>query len=154
MGDCDRRSGWVTGVKVIQLLIALTLAGTTIFLLYLTKSPEILAEKDAAETVGGLHIAAALCGPLAIVYLVSVFGLWKEKLWGWWLAFLLNAAAALALMFDVINDGFKNVDTEDVVVPVILILIVVVYLLPAVRKYYWNSPGQKSEALAAAPNNT
>jgi uncharacterized membrane protein (DUF2068 family) len=149
-----KRSGWVTGVRVIQLLMALTIAGTTVFLLYLTKSPEILAEKDAAETVNGLHIAAGLCGPLAIVYLVSVFGLWKDKLWGWWLAFLLNVAAAIMLVVNAFDDGLRKVDMEDLAVLAIFVVIVVLYLLPAVREHYWGSSEKESETLAAAPNNT
>ena len=70
-----KRSGWVTGVTVIQFLLALTLAGLTIYLLVLARSAAILNEKDGAEAAHGLRIAAGIFTPLALIYFASVFGL-------------------------------------------------------------------------------
>ncbi|MBZ5655169.1 MAG: hypothetical protein LAO56_07800 [Acidobacteriia bacterium] len=141
-----KRSGWVTGVTVIQLLLALTLLGVTIYLLVLARSPEILNEKDGAEAVHGLRIAAAICAPLALIYFASVLGLWKNKLWGWWVGFLVNLAAAGTLAYSVIDDGWKNSDAEDIALPVVFIVLLVLLVIPAVRKHYWGQADAKQDA--------
>jgi MFS family permease len=140
-----RRSGWVTGVTVIQLLVALTLAGGAIYLLVLTRSPEILNDKDEAEAAHGLRIAAAICAPLALIYLASVYGLWKDKLWGWWLGFLLNLAAAGTLVYSVIDDGWSHSDATDIALPVAFIVLLALFVIPAVRRHYWGPGNLRQE---------
>jgi uncharacterized membrane protein (DUF2068 family) len=142
-----KRSGWVTGVTVIQLLLALTLLGGTIYLLVLARSPEILNAKDGAEAAHGLRIAAGLCAPLAVIYFVSVLGLWKDKLWGWWLGFLLNLAAGGTLVFSVIDDGWSHSDATDIALPVVFTVLLVLYVIPAVRRHYWGPGGSKQDAV-------
>jgi uncharacterized membrane protein (DUF2068 family) len=140
-----KRSGWVTGVTVIQLLVALTLGGGTIYLLVLARSPEILNDKDGAEAAHGLRIAAAICAPLALIYLASVFGLWKDKLWGWWLGFLLNLAAAGTLVYSVIDDGWSHSDATDIALPVVFIVLLALFVIPAVRRHYWGQGDLRQE---------
>lgn len=142
-----RRSGWVTGVTVIQLLVALTLAGGTIYLLALARSPEILNDKDGAQAAHGLRIAAGLCGPLALIYFASVYGLGKDKLWGWWLGFLLNLAAAGTLAYSVIDDGWSHSDATDIALPVAFIVLLALFVIPAVREHYWGPGDSKQEAV-------
>jgi uncharacterized membrane protein (DUF2068 family) len=144
-----KRSGWVTGVTVIQLLLALTLLGVTIYLLVLARSPEILNERDGdgAEAAHGLRIAAGICAALALIYLVAVYGLWKDKLWGWWLGFLLNLAAGVTLVFSVIDDGWSHSDATDIALPVVFIVLLALYVIPAVRRHYWGPGDSKQDAV-------
>ena len=142
-----KRSGWVTGVTVIQLLLALTLLGATIYLLVLARSPEILNDKDGAEAAHGLRIAAAICAPLGLIYFASLLGLWKDKLWGWWLGLLLNLTAAGTLIFSVIDDGWKHSDAEDIALPIVFIVLLALFLVPAVRRYYWGPGDSRQDAV-------
>jgi hypothetical protein len=147
-----KRSPWITAVTVIQLLLGLTLAGVSVYLLVLTKSPEILGEKDAADTVHGLHIAAAILSPLALAYFLSVLGLWKGKLWGWWIAFLLNLASAGSFVYSLIDDGWKGSDASDKALTAGSVAIVLLFIVPVVRKYYWNSRERKAATFAPEGN--
>jgi uncharacterized membrane protein (DUF2068 family) len=142
-----KRAGWVTGVTVIQLLLALTLAGVTIYLLVLARSPAILNLKDGADAAHGLRIAAGICGPLALIYFVSVYGLWRDKLWGWWLGFLLNLAAAGTLVYSVIDDGWSQSDATDIALPVVFIVLLVLFLIPAVRRHHWGDWKQSAATI-------
>ncbi len=145
-----KRSAWVTGVTVIQLLLALTLLGGGIYLLVLARSPEILNEKDGAEAAHGLRIAAGFCIPIALVYFASAYGLWRDKLWGWWLGFLLSLAAAGTLVFGVIDDGWRNSDAEDIALPIVFLALLVLYVIPAVRGHYWRRGKSEQNEVAAA----
>ena len=96
------------------MLLALTLAGTAVYLLAQARSPEILNDKDAADAIQGFHIAATICAPLGLLYLASAFGLWKHKRWGWWLAFPLNLGAFVMCVYGAIDDGWKGSDAADI----------------------------------------
>ena len=109
----------------------------TVYLLVLARSPEILNEKDGAEAAHGLRIAAAILAPMGLVYFVPVYGLWNGKLWGWWLGFLLNLAAAATLVYSVIDDGWSHSDATDIALPVVFIVLSVLFVMPAVRRHYW-----------------
>jgi hypothetical protein len=130
-----RRSGWVTGVTVIQSLLGFTLLGGTIYLLVLARSPEIVNDKDGAEAAHGLRIAAGLCAPLALMYFASVYGLWKDQRWGWWLGFSLNLAAAGTLVYSVIDDGWSHSDATDITLPVVFLVLLALFVIPAVRRH-------------------
>lgn len=143
-----RRSGWVTGVTVIQLLLGFTLLGGSIYLLVLARSPEIVNDKDGTEAAHGLRIAAGLCAPLAVIYFASVCGLWKDKLWGWWLGFLLNLAAAGTLAYSVMDDGWSHSDANDIALPIVFIILLALFVIPAVRRHYWGAGDSKQDAVA------
>jgi hypothetical protein len=132
-----KRSGWITGAIVAQFLWALALLATSVYLLVLTRSSAIRNEADAAEAISGLKIAASLIFAPAVVSLLSWFGLWKEKLWGWWMALVGNLLLLGMLAYAMIDDGWHNIDwdlagmtTGSAIVPIFL-------LLPAVRRFYW-----------------
>jgi hypothetical protein len=113
----------------------------------LARSPEIVNDKDGAEAAHGLRIAAGLCAPLALIYFVAVYGLWKDKLWGWWLGFLLNLAAAGTLVYSVIDDGWSHSDATDIALPAVFIVLLVLFVIPAVRRHYWGPGDSKQEAV-------
>jgi hypothetical protein len=132
-----KRSGWITGVVVLQFLYVLVMLALPVYLLVLTRTPETRSGPDAAEEISGLRTAAAVVGAPALVAIVAWFGLWKEKLWGWWLTILMDAGLVVVLVYSLIDDGWKNVEWDVVVLTLIGVLPVVYLLLPQVRKFYW-----------------
>jgi uncharacterized membrane protein (DUF2068 family) len=147
-----KRSNWVTSVTLAQLLLSLTLAGVTVYLLVLARSPEIQNLKDAAGAAYGLRIAAGLGAPLALICLASVYGLWRDKRWGWWLGFLLNLIMAVTLVYGVMDDGWSGSDAEDIAMPVVLVVLLVLFVVPAVRRHYWGRSDARPDAAALASN--
>jgi peptidoglycan/LPS O-acetylase OafA/YrhL len=127
-----KRSGWVMGITGVQLLLALSLVGITIYLFTLVRLPD----------------AAVFLSPIAMLYLAAVYGLWKEKLWGWWLGFLLNVGVAGALLYNVIDEGWRNSDAEDIVLPFVFVALLVLFAIPAVRGHYWGRGDSKEDVLA------
>ena len=127
-----KRSGWVMGITVVQFLLSLSLASITIYLFALVRLPD----------------AAVFLAPLALTYFVSVYGLWKEELWGWWLGFLLNLGAAGALLYNVIDEGWSGSDAGDIVMPFVFLALLVLFAIPVVRGHYWGRGGSKEDKLA------
>jgi hypothetical protein len=145
-----KRSGWITGVVVLQLLYVLVMLALPVYLLALTRTSETRNAPDAAEEVSGLKIAAAVVGTPAIMALIAWFGLWKEKLWGWWLTVLTDLGLVGVFVYSLIDDG-KNVDWEVVVLTIITVIPVVYLLLPRVRKFYWRRNVSELAPAAVSP---
>ena len=61
-----RRSGWITGVVVMQLLYVLAILVLPVYLLVLTRTSETRSSPDAADEISGLRIAAAVLGVPAL----------------------------------------------------------------------------------------
>ncbi len=81
-----KRPDLILGVIiVVQSLMALVVIGTAAYVLWLTRSPEILSEPDAADAIHGLKIGAAVLGAPGLLLLLAAIGLWRSKRWGWWL---------------------------------------------------------------------
>ena len=64
------------------------LLAVPVYLLVLTRAPETRSGPDAQASIAGLKIAAAVVGGPALIALAAWIGLWKEKLWRWWLTVL------------------------------------------------------------------
>lgn len=132
-----KRPPLVTVTIVVQLLLGLVLAGLTIYLFVLTRSPQTLAEPDAADTVRGLWIGAGVLGVPAVITLISVFGLWKGRFWGWVLAFATNVGMLAVVVYRMVSDGDR--DTDEIAITAGIAVVLVLLLLPAVRKFYWKA---------------
>lgn len=139
-----KRSGWIAGVVVAQLLYGLLLLALPVYLLVLTRTSEVRNGAHAAEEISGLRIAAAIVGCPAIVLLVAWIGLWKEKLWGWWLTVLADLGLVAIFVYSLIDDGWKNIDREVATLAVIAMVPVIWLLLPKVRRFYWRSGATQS----------
>jgi len=124
------RSRWITGAIVAHGLLALALVGLTMFLLRLarTASPEVSQ---------GLKIGALVLWCPALLAATSWYGLWKEKLWGWWLALVTDFGLLAILIYSVVDDGLGNIDWEMVGITVISAMFSVLLLIPTVRRFYW-----------------
>jgi hypothetical protein len=143
-----KRSRWVTGALVLQLLYTLMLLALPVYLLGLTRAPETRSGPDAQASITGLEIATAIIGGPALVGLVGWLGLWKEKLWGWWLTVLTDLGLVAALVYSMMDDGWHNIEWDVVVVSVIGVVPVVYLLLPQVRRFYRRGGAQMAAAAA------
>jgi len=132
-----KRSPLITLVNVLQSFLGLALAGLTVYVLALTRSRETLAEPDAAETVHGLLIGAAVLGVPALITLIAAWGLWKRRFWGWALSLATDVGVLAVFVYNVVGENDREGDeialAASFVVPIVLLL------LPAVRKFFWNA---------------
>jgi len=131
-----KRSGWITGAVVLQLLYTLMLLALPVYLLVLTRAPETRSGPDAQASIAGLKIAAAVVGGPALIALAAWIGLWKEKLWGWWLTVLTDLGLVAVLVYSMMDDGWHNIEWDVVVLSVIPVVLVIYLLLPEVRRFY------------------
>jgi succinate dehydrogenase/fumarate reductase cytochrome b subunit len=132
-----KRSPLITIVNVLQSFLGLVLAGLTVYLLALTRSRETLAEPDASETVHGLLIGAIVLGVPALITLVAAWGLWKRRFWGWVLSLGTDVGVLAVFVYNMVGENDREGDeialAAGFVVPIVLLL------LPAVRKFFWNA---------------
>ncbi len=129
-------SGWVVGAIVLHFAWAVILLGLSVFLLSLTRSSAILSEKNAADAVAGLRIAALILLPPSLLVFASWFGLWKRKLWGWWLALTSDSSIFGLLLYSTLDDGWRNPDWDAVGLAVAAAVPLVFLFLPTVRRTY------------------
>jgi len=130
-----KRSGWVTGTIVMQLLWALALIAIFVYLMVLAHI-SARNEPSAAEATSGLRIAALILFLPALMAIISWYGLWKQKLWGWWLAVLANLAVMSILVYSMIDDGWSYFDWDLAGLTLASTIIPILLLLPVVRKFY------------------
>ena len=145
-----KHSAWVTGAKVVQFFVGFALLAFSIYLLVLTRNREVTSAKDAAEDISGLKIAAIMFGVPAVVVLVGAFALWKDKLWGWWLALFTNAGLTAVLTYGLIDDGWEDIDPSLILLTLATLLPVVILLVPGVRRFYWSGVDAATGTLGSA----
>ena len=107
-----KRSGWVTGTIVMQLLWALALTVLFVYLIVLAHTAAVRNGPGGAEAAWGLKIAALIMFLPALMAIISGYGLWKHKLWGWWLAVLANLVVTSILFYSMIDDGWSHLDLD------------------------------------------
>jgi hypothetical protein len=131
------RPGWITAVIVVQALWALALMGIGGFLLTLARiaSPEVSA---------GLKTGATVLVVLALFASASWYGLWKETLWGWWLALLGDFALLAIFLYSMVDDGLGHIDWEMAGITVISAFVPILLLVPVVRKFYWRATARQA----------
>src|SRR5882672_3389151 len=129
-----KRSPLISIVNVLQLLLGVVLAGLTIYLLTLTRSPQTLADPDSAGTVHGLLIGAAVLGIPALITLIGVFGLWKHRFWGWVLS-LATDVGTLVVLFNRMTDEGEGEGDEIPLAGGCLLAIVLLLLREGGRFY-------------------
>jgi uncharacterized membrane protein (DUF2068 family) len=130
-----KRPHLVVAVNIIHLLLTLLLSGTSVYVLSLTRSHETLQETDAAETIHGLVIGAAVLGVPALLLIGALWGLWRNKRWGWWLALVTDVAIVATLVYSMI--GQNSWDLTEPVWTLCFVVCAILLLLPMVRRFYW-----------------
>jgi uncharacterized membrane protein (DUF2068 family) len=139
-----KRPHLVIAVNIIQLLLTLLVAGTSVYVLFLTRSPETLKEPDAADTIHGLIIGAAVLGVPALFLITALWGLWRNKRWGWWLALVTDVVIVATLVYSMI--GENSSDLTEPVWTLCFVVCAILLLLPKVRRFYWETRDSGSAA--------
>ena len=129
-GEIGRRSGWITATIVMQGLWALALLGLPFYLLF-------LARAAAPEAASGLQIAFWILIVPALFAAISWYGLWNQKLWGWWLALVTDTGLTALLIYSMVDDGLRNIDWDVAGITAASVVVLLVLVLPTVRRFYW-----------------
>ena len=132
-----KRPMLIAVVNVLQFLLGLSLAGLTVYLLTLTRSHETLADPDAADTVHGLLIGAAVLGVPAVITLIAVWGLWKQRFWGWVLSLATDVGMLAVFLYSIFDENSR--DADEMAMAVAFFVPLILLLLPAVRRFYWSA---------------
>jgi len=146
-----KRPALVTVLAVAHLLMGLLILAAVPYLFYLARSPEMQAGKDAAETIHYLRVGAWAAAACVLPLLAVALGLWRAKRWAWGLAMLFDLLWTLALMSDLF-DGQVDYDSLAVALPFVAMLVLL--LLPSVRRFIFRSPGTSALRPVASPGNT
>jgi hypothetical protein len=120
----------------MQALWMLTLVALSVYLLILARSAAIRNGPEASDAAHGSRVGAAVIAAPAVFALVSSYGLWKEKLWGWWIALIANAGMFGVLVYSMTDEN--TIDGDMVGLTVVSAILPVLLLLPAVRRFYWH----------------
>jgi uncharacterized membrane protein (DUF2068 family) len=132
-----KRSPLISIVNLLQLLLGLMLAGLSIYLVALTRSPKTLADPDPAGTVHRLLIGAAVLGAPALITLIGALGLWKRRFWGWVLSLATDVGTLTVLVYSMIDE--RDWEGDEISWAAGCMLLIILLLLPAVRKFYWSA---------------
>ncbi len=122
-----------TTAAVAHGILGLCCLALAVYLLYLTRAPEILKDKDAPQSVYGLKIGAAFLAGAGLPFIVGGVGLWKGRFWAWVLAVAADAAAALIFILDAIEEHF--IAWDDTAVAAVFPVLLVLLLLPPVWRW-------------------
>jgi uncharacterized membrane protein (DUF2068 family) len=130
-----KRPKLVTTVALLQLIWGAFFTGLALWMVWDAHSRhEAGAWADAGRSLE--YGFAEYAGAAGAILLVSNYGLWKARRWGWWLAVVADAlAVALIAPHEV-----DNLHAGDVWVPLVFAMIVVFLLIPRVRKFYFGRP--------------
>jgi uncharacterized membrane protein (DUF2068 family) len=104
-----------------------------VFLLWLTRSPEVLKNKDAAQAVYGLKAGALAVGLFAVPVIAGAVGLWMRKRWARWVAAIPNVVFVVAMLWDPMFEG-ERIDSEDAIMIATFVAFTVLLLLPALGR--------------------
>ena len=135
---------WITGAKVVQLLVGASWLGVVVFLLWLIGAPETRQVPDPRGAVWGLEVAVGIVAPIALLGLAGAYGTLRNQLWGWCVALLADLAALLMLVYGMIDDGWRDIDPALVSITAASAAPMVLLLLPGVRRFYWGKPATAS----------
>ena len=125
-----RRSWLVTITAVLESLLCLALLAEAVN----------LAKGDASDLV-----AAGILGGLGLPAAVSCWGLWKGKVWGWWLALLIDSLGLIVFLEDPVTRWVKP-DMDELAFIVMFALLVLLLLLPPVRRFFLRKEEKPAEA--------
>lgn len=135
-----KRPAAVTGVTLLQFLLGFLWLGITLYLLLISRSAGMKQQPDSAAAILGLEVAAAVVAPGAVFGLIAAYALHKDRVWGWWLSLLINAAFAVILTYSMIDEGWDGLDPEMVGFTLLSLMPVILLFLPVVRQFYWRKP--------------
>ena len=134
------RSGLITALAVVQLLIGAVWLSIAFYLLALMRSPEIANDQGALQ---GLRIGFVSIVIFAVPTLISAIALWKVKQWGRWLAITVYAITLCALLYGPIVDH-DTMDGSDFTMAIVFAVLLVVFSLPQIGRQFRTSTQQSA----------
>ena len=140
-----KRPASVKALIVAQFVLATAGMAIAIYLAVLTRSPEILRDKDAAGVVRGLWISAATTSIPALLAGVIAIHLVRRKRWAWWTGMVLNLVLGVILAYSAFDEN--NIDSDDIVTALLPIGMLALYFLAGVRRWFAReAPAQSVQA--------
>jgi hypothetical protein len=136
------------------MFVAMIFLGMSIYLVWLARSPETLRQEDAADTAQGLKIGALTLAALGIPWMVGSIAMWRGRVWGWWLTFLIALGMSSILIYSVIDDGWHALELDDATVTAVFLVFPLLLLLPQVRKYCRKTQSLEPVATQRMPQPT
>ena len=85
----------VTALCILQLVGASRSAPSTMQILHASTSEYVRSLPNSKSMALRLIMCSMLMGSVALLWFLSVVGLWIERSWAWWLALILNSLAAV-----------------------------------------------------------
>jgi uncharacterized membrane protein (DUF2068 family) len=135
-GELMKRSVWAVGATALHVCGGTFLLGISSYLWLLTLSSKI-GQGANADKVRGLRNAASMLGVSGLLVIIGAYGLWKTKLWGWWLVFIVDLAWSSMFFYAIIDDGWANIHYDLVLRFAISLFLMLFLVLPRVRKSFW-----------------
>jgi uncharacterized membrane protein (DUF2068 family) len=124
------RSGLITALAIVQLLIGAVWLSIAFYLLALMRSPEIAHDQGALQ---GLRIGFVSIIIFAVPTLISAVGLWKVRPWGRWLAITFYALTLCALLYSPVFEH-DPMDGSDITMTIVFAVLLVLFSLPQVGR--------------------
>jgi len=120
-----RRPWLVTTTAAVQ-----SIAGVAVAAVYL-----VVWSNNIGKAGGPEILVLAILGALAVLVILSCWGLWKSKAWGWWLAMLMDLVGLVTFLWDPITRRVWP-DKDELALIVLFIALVSLLLFPQVRRYF------------------
>jgi hypothetical protein len=96
----------------------------------------LLVRADNAGEARGLDIlVVGSLGLIAVLVIISCWGLWKSKAWGWWLALLMDLVGLVTFLWDPITRQVWP-DMDELAFIVLFLVLVGLLLTPHVRRFF------------------
>jgi hypothetical protein len=130
-GEDAKRSVWVTVSLVLQGLWTLALLGLAAYsLTFSVRYPRTARDSMAFALFSALQ--GLLVG-------IGWYGLWRRKLWGWWLACICSwALTARAVYVAVVEVGWSMISWGHLGFIAYLLILPICVVMPATIRFYWN----------------
>jgi len=138
-----KRTGLITALAIVQLLIGAVWLAIAFYLLSLMRSPEIANDPGALQ---GLRIGFISIVVFAVPTLISSFALWKVKPWGRWLAIAVYAITLCTLLYGPIADH-DTMDGSDITMAIVFAVLLVVFSLPQIGRQLKPSTQQSAVSI-------
>jgi uncharacterized membrane protein (DUF2068 family) len=130
LGEKMKRPALVKIVAATQLLIALL---TLLWSVMLFRS----LGPAAAFILASMFTVFTVAAVVIVVSLFNAYGIWRRRLWGWWLSLVADLMWPTLGVAEIAAAGsWKNIDVPFVPVAALSLPSAMLLLLPSVRRFY------------------
>ncbi len=104
------RSRAITAMAVVQTAYTALIAVLAGYCVVLARAAAKSPKPDAGAAAHGLVVGAIFLGLVAVVYGIGAFGVWRVRLWGWWVSLLGYVSAVVLILSDIFLDHDRDPD--------------------------------------------